>query len=142
MDDEELLPELADEFAPDVEPEAEPEAEPEHDESDLEDGEGELVIPKEPPQMSEILITDPDQMLSSDILSDADLTSVLTERATDIGKGAAAFVDTTGCATPLDVAMREILEKRSPMCVFLYAGISPAGIPIVEKRSVNDMGMR
>lgn len=138
MDEDELLPELADEFVPD----AEPEPDPENDESEPEDADAEIILPKDPPPLSEILITDPNDMLSSDILSDADLTSVLTERATDIESGAQAYVDTTGCLTPIDVAMKEIIEKRSPMCVFLYAGVSHDGRKIVEKRSVNDMGMR
>lgn len=138
-EDDELLPELDNEFVPDAAPEP---PENEGEDSEPEGSDAEIVALKEPPQSSEILITDPDEMLSSDILSTADLTSVLTQRATDIEGGAQPFVDITGCSTPLEVAMKEIIEKRNPMCVLLYAGVAPDGRRIVEKRKVNEMGMK
>jgi len=92
-------------------------------------------------ECSSIMITDPDLMMSSDILTEATLVSVIGSRATDIQNGAVVFVDRKEGMSPIELAYEEILKKKSPMAVILRVGTTPDGVIIEEKRSVNAMGL-
>lgn len=92
-------------------------------------------------EKSSILITNPDLMMSSDILTEATLVSVIGSRATDIQNGAPVFIDRRDGMSPIEIAYEEILKKRSPMAVILKVGTNAFGVVIEEKRSINDMGL-
>jgi DNA-directed RNA polymerase I, II, and III subunit RPABC2 len=85
--------------------------------------------------LHKIEITTPnDRRITSEIMTLAEYTRVISERAKQIENGSMIFVDLEGLSNPIKIAEMEILQKKSPIKVIRYITSH-----IKEIYSVNEM---
>lgn len=54
---------------------------------------------------------------TSDMATDYEIVRVLGDRGRHIELGANPFVSTDGCTTPAEIAFRELIQRKLPMCI-------------------------
>lgn len=82
----------------------------------------------------EDIITPNDKRISSEIMTLAEYTRILSERAKQIENGSPIFIDIKNESNPIKIAEQEILLKKCPMKITRYMTKH-----IVEIYEVNEM---
>jgi DNA-directed RNA polymerase I, II, and III subunit RPABC2 len=86
-------------------------------------------------QVHKIDIITPDAFrMTSEILTVAEYTRVISERASHITQGSKIFIDIGLESDPINIAKAELRQKQSPMQIRRYTARN-----IIEIWSVNDM---
>lgn len=80
------------------------------------------------------IVTPNDYRITSEILTVAEYTRVISERASHIQNGSKIFIDIGEESDPIKIAKMELNQKRSPMQIRRYTSRN-----IVEIWSVNEM---
>lgn len=80
-----------------------------------------------------------EQRTMRNILTRAEYTRVLSVRSTHIENSAKVFVDTTGLTTSIDIARKEIIEKKCPLSILRLICNDENGNCIYEKWHVNEL---
>jgi DNA-directed RNA polymerase I, II, and III subunit RPABC2 len=80
------------------------------------------------------IVTPNDYRISSEIMSIAEYTRVISERSSHIQKGAKIFIEVGLESDPIKIAKNELKQKKSPMEIRRYTSRN-----ILEVWSVNEM---
>ncbi len=80
------------------------------------------------------IITPEDKRITSDIMTLAEYTRVISERAQQIEHGATIFINIKSETNPIKIAEQEILEKKCPLNIHRYITRN-----ILEVWQVNEM---
>jgi len=65
----------------------------------------------------EYIVVSPDKRVSSQRMSLFEFTDIISTRATQIEKFADCLVDITGLTSPIDMAKKELFERKSPIII-------------------------
>jgi len=83
----------------------------------------------------EIIFIHPSNRITSEVMTKFEYTEVLSIRSKQIEKGGTCFTDSEGISDPLELARKEIIDKKCPLDI-----IRPlVGQKIYEKWHVNEM---
>lgn len=80
------------------------------------------------------IVTPNEYRITSEIMSVAEYTRVISERASHISSGAKIFIDVGLESDPINIAKNELKQKRSPMQIRRYTSRN-----ILEIWEVNEM---
>ena len=86
-----------------------------------------------------IIIVPNDQKITDNRLHRNELSFVLSTRAKQISKYGTYFIENTSYKDPIEIAYRELYEKRCPLKLRRQVGISPTGDIIVEEWDLKTM---
>lgn len=83
----------------------------------------------------ERIFVHPDNRITDSMMNDFEITAVINERAKQIENDAGnlCFTDTTGLSDPIEMAKKELLDKKCPLDL-----LRPVG-PYWERWHVNEM---
>lgn len=89
-----------------------------------------------PVVVSEIVIMDPENRVTSEVLTRFEYTEILSIRSKQIENGGMCYTDVSNISDPIEMAKKELHDKKCPLD--LMRGITDK---IYEKWHVNEMGI-
>ncbi len=84
-------------------------------------------------------IVAPDDRITDTRLQPAEAAHVLATRAQQIAKHATSFTDAAGLHDPVEIALKELYDRRCPLRLRRQIGTGPAGELLVEEFNVREM---
>lgn len=75
----------------------------------------------------EIIITNPDDMILSQRLTDFEETRLINIRAEQIARDNICMVDVTGITNPVDMAKKELMMRKTPIRLRREVGVKKIG---------------
>ncbi len=140
-----------DDFDEDIEYDVENEVnEEDEDEEEDEDGEKEKEEEEEKEEVDPMLrisnksqcmhIVNEDERITSNCLQKSEMAYIISIRAEQIAKHSLAFVDTTGLHSAIDIAKKELYNRKCPLILRRLVGCNIQNEPIIEEWCVREMG--
>lgn len=80
----------------------------------------------------ELHYVNPNNRRTTNIMSLQEMTEYVSLRATDIAKHNNCFVPTDDLDDPIDMAKRELMARKAPLCVLRHVGVRQNG-PVLEQ---------
>lgn len=85
---------------------------------------------------TEIVFLDPVNRVTSECMTRFEYTEIISQRAKQIENGGPCFTDTDGISDPIEMAKKELCDKKCPLNI-----IRPITNFVAEKWSVNEMAI-
>ncbi len=86
-----------------------------------------------------IVLVPREEWVTSDIMQRHEYASVIANRAAQISRGSAAFVDTAGLHCPIAIATKELYARKSPLIIRRIVGDDGPLTQFVEDRPAREM---
>lgn len=86
-----------------------------------------------------LIVVPPEERLTSNAMTLAEAARAIAIRAQQIATYPNVYTDIGGLTDPKDIAQKELLDRRSPLCLRRAVGRTPANETIVEEWSVREM---
>lgn len=146
FDDEYIEEDLDDNFEDDIEIDKKNDEDDEDEIIEKDDIENEDILKKqfeiENEDINEknnlIYIVPPNQRITSEKLSDYEIAELINIRATNISKGGRIFTDISGLTDPIEMAKKELIDRKCPLYIKRQLGYVD-DILYIEKWSPNEM---
>ncbi len=85
---------------------------------------------------NQIVYVHPSKRVTSEILTKFELTEVISHRAKQIENGGLSFTDVGELTDPIEIAKKEIQDKKCPLCI-----VRMLTDVVAEKWAVNELGI-